>query len=346
MIKIGITGSYGKTSTAEILYQYLLFLNKKVALYCTNGIFKNGETAIKNFFTTSYPKYKMEKDIVKLEEEGYEYVIIEVKGELFMVDPSYVSLDIIGLTNFDSELVNNFEESVALYRMCKQKALDQSKVSLIPDNLVNKFTNYTGTWSNYDILNLNPVVIKVDNTEVVTDLIGVHHVYNISLAIHILKELNIFEINSFREFASNINIRGRYVKYIVEGHDIILDTGWVGFEHILPVLKQIYGNDMKFNLVFVPISYNNDTDTTKLYRERSKDALSQAELILVNATQDEKLIRDKYLNSDYPLNKMQSDKDMHVCFQRAFETLEDNAILFIMARTKFREYKHIIEELV
>ena len=343
MIKIGITGSYGKTSTAEILYQYLLFINKKAAIYCTNGIFKNGETVIKNFFTTSYEKFKMEKELIKLEEEGYEYVVIEVKGELFMEGPDYVDLDIIGLTNFDRELVNNFEESVALYKMCKQKALEQGNISLVPSDLASFFSNYTDTWNDYSFTDLNPITIEVDSTSIETNLFGDHHVHNLSLAIRILKELDIFDINDFSEFATNINIRGRYAKYEIGGHDILLDTGWVGFEHILPILQQVYGNDIKFNLIFVPINYINDTDTTRMYREKSKESLSQADFVLVNATQNEELIRNKFFEPEYSLDKIQVDKDINVCFQRAFETLDDNAILFIMARKKFREFKEILE---
>lgn len=342
MKTIGITGSLGKTSVCEILYQYLLYKNKKVALYSTNGVFKNGETVFKNFFATSYNKVTMENELARLEDKNYDYAIIEVKGELFLNSEDYVHMDIMALTNFYRGLVNNYNGSPSLLRLCKQRALNCSDVRIISANNTEEFPNYTDIWSLYDYSSLNPVTLTVDNETVVTDLFGKDHVSNLSLAIYILKKIN--EYDGIWVF-NNLNIRGRYAKYTVGGKDVIVDTGWSGFKHIMIRLKEVYGDNFKFNLIYVPIVENRETWTTKQYKSRSKDALSLASRIIANTNLEKEMIIETYLDEEYPPEKVETYTDMNVCFQRAYETLEEGAILYIMAREKFREYKRIVEEL-
>ena len=122
MIKLGVTGSYGKTSTCEMLYQYLLASGKSVMMISTNGVFRNNVTARKNFFATSYDKDSLEKILEKYYHfYNIDYAVIEIKGELFRQDEDYIDFDIVGMTNFDPELINNFNDSVELYKRCKNK---------------------------------------------------------------------------------------------------------------------------------------------------------------------------------------------------------------------------------
>ena len=310
MKKIGITGSYGKTSVCEIIYQYLLKLGKTVVLYCTNGIFKNGKTINKNMLTTSLPKIIIEKF---LEKEDSEYAIIEIKGELFKTG-KYIDLDIIGITNFDKELVNNFDNNVVLYSNCKNKALHTGKISLVPENLKDEFY-YTKTYKYLD-------TFKDWNK---------HQVENISLAIAILKELDLYKLEVFPE----IKIRGRYEKF----GNIIVDTGWCGFEHIYPMYKE-----NKIKLIYVPIYPENISPAVKIYRDTAKPYLSKCEKIYVTSSTNERsfdYFRKNFLEENY--ENVEYIKEHKDCLEKALKELKDDELLFIMAREYFREFRSYLK---
>jgi RHS repeat-associated protein len=78
---IGITGTSGKTTTCEIVYQYLNFIGKKASLYCSTGLFINNKTRIKNFFRGTLDKEALEDYLAEDEKEEIEYAVIEINAE-------------------------------------------------------------------------------------------------------------------------------------------------------------------------------------------------------------------------------------------------------------------------
>ena len=58
---LGICGNYGKTSTCELLYQYLLKKNYNVGVCCSNGVFYNNITIQKNTLDVTGTSWKGRK---------------------------------------------------------------------------------------------------------------------------------------------------------------------------------------------------------------------------------------------------------------------------------------------
>lgn len=315
MIKIGITGSYGKTSTCEMLYQYLLASGKSVLMISTNGIFRNNETIIKNLFNTSMPKRNLEQFL----DENYayydvDYAIVEVIAELFISNNKYIDFDIVGLTNFREQLTNHFNNDTELYRQCKNRALSLGTISLVPINISNSFI-HTDTYQYKDSF----------------QEYNLHHSHNISLAIAILEKLNLYNLPVF----PYVVLRGRYERF----DNIIIDTGWCGFEQILPLYPM-----QKIKLIYVPI-WCTETVAVKRYRDQARDALCSCEKIYIpiSITEDMSTIQDVFLKSSY--NNFEILENNKVCFDKAISELQEDEILFIMAREDFREFREYVKEI-
>lgn len=79
---IRVTGSVGKTSMCEMIYQYLLYKGKKVSLYSSNGLFKNNTTKYKDYLR-AIPDGKSLVSMLKEDlENGVEYAVIEITAEI------------------------------------------------------------------------------------------------------------------------------------------------------------------------------------------------------------------------------------------------------------------------
>ena len=315
MIRLGVTGSYGKTSTCEMLYQYLLAAGKSAMMISTNGVFRNNETVTKDLFVTSYHKDYLEK---LLEESyhlyGIDYAVIEIKGELFRKNEDYVDFDIVGMTNFDPELINNFYDNVDLYKSCKNKALTLGTIAVVPKNLEKDFYH-------------------TDTYEYLQSFEGFnnHQIKNVSLAIVILQKMNLYTLEKFPP----VVLRGRDEVF----GNIVVDTGWCGYEHIQPMYA-----DKKVKLIYIPIWVRKETEAVQNYRNTAKNALSTCEKIYVTKGIEERSfdeIREKFFDSDYTNVEYISDhKD---CFDKAVSELQPDEILYIMTRTYFREFRDYVK---
>lgn len=307
---IGVTGSYGKTSVCEYIYQYLLALNKKVLMISTNGLFVNGETIRKDFMGTSFPLDWVESILIQQKEENnIEYAVIEVKGELFLDSAKYLNFDIIGLTNFHENLVNNFNGDVELYRSCKNAALLNGEIALVPSKLSADFYH-------------------TDTYEYLTEFkdFNIYEVENVSLAIEMLKKLNLYTLETFPE----MTLRGRFEKY----GNVIVDTGWSGFNNIYPLLQS-----QKIKLIYIPI-WSAETSITRRYREQSKEYLGKCEKIYVTSAKNEGTLKEfkfKYLPTNY--SNVEYISDHRECYNKAIAELQEDEVLFIMTREYYREFR-------
>src|SRR5690606_8868068 len=108
---IGITGSSGKTSVAEIIYQYLVQKNISTSLYCSNGLFINGLTRQKDFLQSTVYDKELENYLKEDEEYNVEYAIIEITAESIKRKENVhrLNYEVIGLTNFFKGLCNHFK---------------------------------------------------------------------------------------------------------------------------------------------------------------------------------------------------------------------------------------------
>src|SRR5690606_28487444 len=108
---IGITGSCGKTSIVEILYQYLLYKGVKVSAYCSNGLFINGLTRKKDFFQGTLYFDDLDKYLKEDADNDVEVAIIEINAESVKRSDKVhlMNFDVVALSSYYDGISNNYD---------------------------------------------------------------------------------------------------------------------------------------------------------------------------------------------------------------------------------------------
>ena len=322
--KIGVTGSHGKTSTCEYLYSYLRAKNKGCLLLCTNGIFVNDTTILKDKIDGNYEK-TLTSDILYALCGLYdvEYIIIELIGELFLASETYLPIDITAFTMFDEEEIAHFG-TVENYIECKNRALKCGQISLVS----NKYSDTFYHTATFDLINNYKDFNK-------------YQVENLSVAVAVLKQLNIYD----ETFEFPTLVRGRFDTF--ENGRIIIDTGWGGLNNLLPLYE-----GKKLKLLFVPILRPQAklNENVLTYLNTVKDVMNNFEKIYfvipkaayqrldIDLSRDYLLplyLPENYTNVDYIFNYKEA-------FEKAYSELADDETLLILCRDNFRAFRDIV----
>lgn len=359
---IGITGSFGKTSVCEIVYQYLLSMGFRVSLYSSNGLFTNGLTRKKDFLQSTLYLKDLEKFLNEDKEDGLEYAIIEITGESAKRRDNIHLLpyEVIALTSFYNNLCNHYKNKGDYFR-CKREILENANTKCVllriddPDylwfsDIKHKTFGYLDN-ADYQLLvvdnTINGLKLKCDNVTFETNLITAYHARNTAAAIAILKEIQVFDINSYIEFAKNILIRGRFEKMNYRGKNIILDTGYSGAQIVLNGLeKTLNGNN--FKIIYSNVFYDNVNEWVKNARANNGNFLKKAKFIYLTSldpdADDLRIFKDEVLK-DNSYGSYIYIKDSEDAVTRAINELDTNETLIIFTRDYYRNYRHIIENL-
>lgn len=357
---IGITGSIGKTSVAEIVYQYMLYQGIPTTLYCSNGNFVNGLTRVKDFFQTTL----YHKDLTRLLEEDREsnikYGIIEITAESAkrLDEVHKKDFEVIALTNFYSGLHNHFN-SRDEYLLCKREVLkgNTKKVLLWSGDrnykLFNDISHETYGYLEKDKYRLIVMNNTIDGLDLIyqgvrfrSNLLTAFHARNMSCALAILESMNILDMIAFKEYAKAILIRGRFEKFICNGANIIIDTGLVGADMLLIGLEKTLGN-RNFKTIFSTLHYENITPWVKESRKRVGDYLKRSKYIYLNSPtsneDEEEIFINDVVGSDYKeYSFIPNPRD---AIELALKELNDDETIVIFARSHYRMYRSILEEI-
>lgn len=247
---IGITGTDGKTTTAEIIRQIM-----DCAYIGTNGV-KTKDIKYETANTTPcISELYSYLDIIKRKKENR--VVMEVSSEaLLHKRVQNFKFNIVGITNITEDHLN-IHKTLENYKKCKFKILellkDEGTVVINGDDkncreikYKNLITFGRDEENDYVIKNIrssnNKVEFVLENEEniikVVSPLLGIHNIYNVSMAIIICLKagMNIIEI-----LEKVVNLE------VVEGRREVLDFGQeyeiiLDYAHTLNGIKAILGS--------------------------------------------------------------------------------------------------------
>jgi UDP-N-acetylmuramoyl-L-alanyl-D-glutamate--2,6-diaminopimelate ligase len=250
---IGITGTKGKTSTAEIINAILEEARFKTALAGTLR-FKIGENSEDNNYKMTMPgRFFIQRFLRKAVKAKCDYVILEMTSEgVKQFRHKFIGLNSLVFTNLSPEHIEShgsYEKYLAA-KLQIAKSLEQSKkkrkviVVNTDDKEGSKFLKTdVDEKITYSLKDAEPFSLKkegcsltVDKIKIDSFLSGQFNVYNILAAIAFVKSQSI-GIQTIKTAIENFKgIRGR-VERINEGQDF---TVIVDYAHTADSLEKLY----------------------------------------------------------------------------------------------------------
>ena len=232
---IGVTGTNGKTTTCYLLYQALNMLNIKCAYIGTLGFYNlEYQNTLNNTTPDILDIYEM---LLYCKKNDYKYVAMEVSSQgLFYDRLNGILFDYAVFTNltidhldFHKTMDNYAKEKQKLFKKLKPNGIkivnnDDEYKDYFKDNttITYGFSNSDYTINDYTS-NLDKTVFKINEIEYITNLIGKHNVYNISIVIIILNILKV-DNNKIIEIVSKLkNAIGRMDTIKYRDNLIIID---------------------------------------------------------------------------------------------------------------------------
>ena len=232
---IGVTGTNGKTTTCYLLYQALNMLNIKCAYIGTLGFYNlEYQNTLNNTTPDILDIYEM---LLYCKKNDYKYVAMEVSSQgLFYDRLNGILFDYAVFTNltidhldFHKTMDNYAKEKQKLFKKLKSNGIkivnnDDEYRDYFKDNntITYGFSNSDYTINDYKS-DLDKTVFKINNIDYITNLIGKHNVYNISIVIIILNILKV-DNNKIIEIVSKLkNAIGRMDTIKYRDNLIIID---------------------------------------------------------------------------------------------------------------------------
>lgn len=267
LLVIGITGTKGKTTTANMIRGILQNNNINTGIIGTNGIFYN---KIKEDTVNTTPEsYKLQKIFREMVDNKVKAVVMEVSsGGLMMGRVDDIEFDISIFTNISPDHIGPKEHpDFQHYLMCKSKLFSLSKHGIINidddygDYIIDKAKSSIESFSINQASDLQAINIekskridalgtkftcKASDTceEFYLSLPGIFNIYNALSAIAVA---NYLEINSqvIKDSLKDIKIPGRVeVLPILDYASIIIDYAHngVSLENVLDTLREYKPN--------------------------------------------------------------------------------------------------------
>ena len=227
---IGITGTNGKTTTATILSHILKSSGRKTGFIGTGKISINGITITNEKYSMTTPDPEiLYESIKKMENDGCEYVVMEVSSHALYFDKILpIKFKIAIFTNFSSEHLD-FHKTIEEYWNSKAKLFSQSEKAIlnVDDDRIFAFTE--GIKCEYKTVGIqrkahvtakkiisvslekSEFIYKENDTElkIKLNIGGDYNIYNALLATSAAIELGIKEKDIESAYKSFSGVRGR-----------------------------------------------------------------------------------------------------------------------------------------
>lgn len=245
---IGVTGTDGKTTTANYIYQLLKLSGKKTALISSVGVFMDGDNESLGSHVTTPSPFTLNKYLRKAVKKRVEYVVLEVSSHaLDQHRISGIDFDMGIITNVTKEHLD-YHKNMENYLRTKVKLLKSSKNVILnkEDSLFrtikNKLKNikiYTYSLKNNEA-DLKYNFIKNQQTEKLTE----YNKNNLLTAFLTLKVLGV-GIDKLKEKIGELYLpEGRLQHMQTKPYSVIIDFAHTphAFDSLLPeIRKEIKG---------------------------------------------------------------------------------------------------------
>ena len=134
LIVVGVTGTDGKTTTSQLIYQILRESGKRVAVISTIGAFIDGESYETGLHVTTPSPFTIQRYIKIAKEKGCTHLVLEVTSHALDQNRTWgIKFNIGVLTNITHEHLD-YHMSYKRYVRAKLKLFKYSNISIINSN--------------------------------------------------------------------------------------------------------------------------------------------------------------------------------------------------------------------
>lgn len=255
---IAITGTKGKTTTANIIYEALKKMGARPGIIGTNGVFYAGkEEAVDNTTPESYEVYRI---LSKMREEKITHCVLEASSIGLKMKRLYgINFDIGVFTNISHDHIGGIEHpdfddyfhSKMLLKDVSKKFIYNKDDEKLREAIKNAITFSINEESDYKAEN---IIISDDIFKIQSDFdisgkkfevksISYYDIYNYLAAISVMKELG-YGWNEIIEGGKSISIRGRFEEINVCDRLYIIDYAhnYISLKSILETVKKFKKN--------------------------------------------------------------------------------------------------------
>lgn len=255
---IAITGTKGKTTTANIIYEALKKMGAKPGIIGTNGVFyADKEEAVDNTTPESYEVYRI---LNNMREEKITHCVLEASSIGLKMKRLYgINFDIGVFTNISHDHIGGIEHpdfddyfhSKMLLKDISKKFIYNEDDEKLRETIKNGINFSINEESDYKAEN---IVISDDIFKIQSDFdikgkvfevksISKYDIYNYLAAISVLKEIG-YDWSEIIDAVKNISIRGRFEEINVNDRLYIIDYAhnYISLKSILETLKHFKKN--------------------------------------------------------------------------------------------------------
>ena len=255
---IAITGTKGKTTTANIIYEALKKMGAKPGIIGTNGVFyADKEEAVDNTTPESYEVYRILNNMRK---EKITHCVLEASSIGLKMKRLYgINFDIGVFTNISHDHIGGIEHpdfddyfhSKMLLKDISKKFIYNKDDEKLRETIKNGINFSINEESDYKAEN---IVISDDIFKIQSDFdingkvfevksISKYDIYNYLAAISVLKEIG-YDWSEIIDTVKNISIRGRFEEINVNDRLYIIDYAhnYISLKSILETLKHFKKN--------------------------------------------------------------------------------------------------------
>lgn len=255
---IAITGTKGKTTTANIIYEALKKMGAKPGIIGTNGVFyAKKEEAVDNTTPESYEVYRILNNMRK---EKITHCVLEASSIGLKMKRLYgINFDIGVFTNISHDHIGGIEHpdfhdyfsSKMLLKDISKKFIYNKDDEKLRETIKNGINFSINEESDYKAEN---IVISDDIFKIQSDFdikgkvfevksISKYDIYNYLAAISVMKEIG-YDWSEIIDAVKNISIRGRFEEINVNDRLYIIDYAhnYISLKSILETLKHFKKN--------------------------------------------------------------------------------------------------------